>query len=114
MVWLQKTQTINDQVFHSSAIFASAPTDMVTTSRRATKANQPTGSEGNSSTALPLKAVIGAATSITGYVVQFVGLRSMHFSAFHRSACRSSHHGLTQGLGSSQFGSGPPLQTPSS
>ncbi|KAF4334970.1 ankyrin repeat [Fusarium beomiforme] len=106
MVWLQKTQTVSDQHFGSYAIFAADDRELITTSHRAIKGKEAkdaiNGSrEGVKCAKKPsadlkakakevlvkplshfgIKAVIGTATSLCGFIVQFIGLRGMHWSA---------------------------------
>lgn len=70
MVWLQKQGVVNDQSFGSFAIFANEAKSAITTSRRA-----------DVDPILEIKAVLGTTITLCGYVVQFVGLRGMHWSA---------------------------------
>ncbi|KAI3321405.1 hypothetical protein HD806DRAFT_523893 [Xylariaceae sp. AK1471] len=72
IVWLQKSETVNDQAFESFAVFPQVAQSIVMTSQREEKL---------SSKSEELKAVIGTAISVSGYVVQFVGLRGLHWSA---------------------------------
>ncbi|KAF9772568.1 hypothetical protein IL306_009724, partial [Fusarium sp. DS 682] len=106
MVWLQKTQTVSDQHFGSYAIFAADDRALITTSHRALKgkeANHATDGarEGGNCAKTPssvpeikakeftdkslshfgIEAVIGTAISLCGFIVQFIGLRGMHWSA---------------------------------
>lgn len=97
MVWLQKTQTVSDQHFGSYAIFAADDRKLITTSHRAIKgkdakcANDGSREGGKCAKTLStdpqdkakdiLKAVIGTAISLCGFIVQFIGLRGMHWSA---------------------------------
>ncbi|KAJ4016132.1 hypothetical protein NW758_015116 [Fusarium oxysporum] len=106
MVWLQKTQTVNDQHFGSYAIFAADDRELITTSHRAIKGKDANDAidgscEGGNCAKLPsedakskakevivkplsyfgIKAVIGTAISLCGFIVQFIGLRGMHWSA---------------------------------
>jgi ankyrin repeat protein len=73
VVWLQKTQTVSDQSFDSFAIFAEEKRILITTSQRADKKGQ--------QTVLQFKAVVGTMISLCGFVVQFIGLRGMPWSA---------------------------------
>ncbi|KAH6949228.1 hypothetical protein DER45DRAFT_96572 [Fusarium avenaceum] len=103
MVWLQKTQTVSDQHFGSYAIFAADDRELITTSHRAIKGKDAkNGSREGGTCAKTLsedpqdkakqisvkvlnrfgiKAVIGSAISLCGFIVQFIGLRGMHRSA---------------------------------
>ncbi|KAF4997934.1 hypothetical protein FDECE_11947 [Fusarium decemcellulare] len=89
MVWLQKAQTVNDQHFGSYAIFPTKDRGVITTSRRARK-DENTNSEDNGAgkqgegepgILLAIKAVTGTMVSLCGFIVQFIGLRGMHWSA---------------------------------
>ncbi|KAH6889235.1 hypothetical protein B0T10DRAFT_529280 [Thelonectria olida] len=68
LVWVQRSGTVNDQAFNSFAIFPTSPRGLVTTSKRLDLMN-------------PTKAVIATAVCLGGFIVQFVGLRGMHWSA---------------------------------
>ncbi|KIL85392.1 hypothetical protein FAVG1_11348 [Fusarium avenaceum] len=106
MVWLQKTQTVSDQHFGSYAIFAADDRKLITTSHRAIKgkdakhASDGSREGGNCAKTLSsdpqdkakeipvnilnrfgIKSVIGTAISLCGFIVQFIGLRGMHWSA---------------------------------
>ncbi|KAI6762512.1 hypothetical protein HG530_008492 [Fusarium avenaceum] len=106
MVWLQKTQTVSDQYFGSYAIFAADDRKLITTSHRAIKgkdakdasdgshkggncAKTPSADSQDKKREAPvklvdqfgIKAVIGTAISLCGFIVQFIGLRGMHWSA---------------------------------
>ncbi|POS73511.1 hypothetical protein DHEL01_v208097 [Diaporthe helianthi] len=70
LVWLQQTKTVNDQHFTSHAVWAPKHRQFVTVSSRET-ANK----------ILTLKTVAGTSISFCGYVIQFIGLRGMHWSA---------------------------------
>ncbi|KAF2187551.1 hypothetical protein K469DRAFT_628363, partial [Zopfia rhizophila CBS 207.26] len=82
VVWLQKSGTVNDQAFESFAIFSNDAQALVTTSQR----KEPDSSEnrpGTEKTAWgdEVKAVTATMVSICGFIVQFIGLRGMHWSA---------------------------------
>ncbi|MBE3042127.1 hypothetical protein IMZ48_06005 [Candidatus Bathyarchaeota archaeon] len=68
IVWLQRSGTVSDQAFESFGVFPTEPRNTIITSQRATKRKE-------------LFAVIGTAISLGGYIVQFIGLRGMHWSA---------------------------------
>ncbi|KAK3352190.1 ankyrin repeat-containing domain protein [Lasiosphaeria hispida] len=92
VVWLQGSGTVNDQAFKSFAIFPQDTQALVTTSSR-------TGEEhGQTEEAVPNTrapsaisereakflesiTVAGVLVSICGFVIQFTGLRGMHWSA---------------------------------
>ncbi|KAH7243933.1 hypothetical protein B0J15DRAFT_451668 [Fusarium solani] len=72
LVWLQQEKTVNDQDFDSFAIFTKDDRTVITTSRRL----------GNKhATVLAFKAGLGTLISLCGFIVQFTGLRGMHWSA---------------------------------
>ncbi|KAF1950249.1 hypothetical protein CC80DRAFT_520047 [Byssothecium circinans] len=73
LVWLQQTKTVNDQVFESFAIFSDDDRTVITTSRRATN------KQGHA-TVLAFKTVLGTMVGLCGFIVQFIGLRGMHWS----------------------------------
>lgn len=103
ILWLQKGEPVNDQVFHSYAIFAKGRRGHITTSRR----NVPSsGAEDDKApvamsrtrqnvavysrfwasaraifTSAEFWTSFGALVSLCGFVAQFVGLRGMHWSA---------------------------------
>ncbi|KAK5651448.1 hypothetical protein OQA88_12455 [Cercophora sp. LCS_1] len=68
IVWLQRSGTVNDQAFEPFAIFPESAQPLITTSRRAREPKY-------------VAATIGTIVSISGFATQFVGLRSMHWSA---------------------------------
>ncbi|KAK2031752.1 hypothetical protein LX32DRAFT_713082 [Colletotrichum zoysiae] len=102
MVWLQQTKTVSDQVFGSFAIYATEDQHFITTSRRTQKVKverpQPERDDGKhlpsddlnlgpatageaASLTLQVKTVLGTITALAGFVLQFVGLRGLHWSA---------------------------------
>lgn len=93
VVWLQKSGTVNDQSFDSFAVFPTVPLEVITTSERLpvrTPKSQGGWFKGlvhssfgifGAETRAEAVTVIGSVVSICGYVVQFVGLRGMHWSA---------------------------------
>lgn len=77
-IWLQRGATVNDQSFRPFAICARNSTQYYTTSRRRPK-------DGSwrilqSTSMLGVKAVVGTAISLSGFVTQFIGLRAIHWS----------------------------------
>ncbi|KAK5654663.1 hypothetical protein OQA88_6986 [Cercophora sp. LCS_1] len=72
MVYLQKAGTVGDQSFDSFAIFAKEAKSVIVTSRR---------NDETTTVVLETKTVIGMFLALSGFVVQFVGLRSMNWSA---------------------------------
>ncbi|KIL95639.1 hypothetical protein FAVG1_00377 [Fusarium avenaceum] len=109
-IWVQRQATVGDQVFKSFGIFSNTPRKEVLTSRRNTFSKTPNGvslvdrivivvsylplqivelfkrvldkktSSFTESSVQSSKTTLGAFLSISGYVVQFVGLRDMHWS----------------------------------
>lgn len=73
---IQKSRVINDQAFDSYAIIAEGPLDAIRTSRRQLPHKDSTS---NSSPLMRYFTVLGTVTSVTGFVLQFIGLRSMHW-----------------------------------
>ncbi|KAM0431394.1 hypothetical protein ACHAPT_005371 [Fusarium lateritium] len=72
LVWLQQQKTVSDQVFKSSALYAKDDRHVITTSTRAQH-------EGHQAI-LNLKTLLGTGVGLCGFVVQFVGLRGLHWS----------------------------------
>ncbi|EAQ91998.1 hypothetical protein CHGG_00233 [Chaetomium globosum CBS 148.51] len=89
VVWLQRSGTVNDQAFDSFAIFPAQSQAVITTSRRAPRRKLAllppwAKKKGTESTIIDVEhiaAVCGSLVGICGFIVQFVGLRSMHWSA---------------------------------
>lgn len=109
MVWLQQTKTVSDQVFGSFAIYAKDDQTFITTSRRSqqdeleqsqsatdkgehstsddldqtaiSRSNLPTTDGKSASITIQFKTVLGTMTTLAGFVLQFIGLRGLHWSA---------------------------------
>lgn len=88
VLWLQKSDVVNDQVFESYAIFAESPRKKLITSRRRTA--ETSSKYPKSSWIIKWSlwllssehlAIVGVLTSLVGFVSQFVGLRSLDWSA---------------------------------
>lgn len=81
IVWLQRSAITDDQVFDSFAIFPDSARTLITTSRRAitTEENGPAGQ--TQPNGLAVLTVLGTFSSISGFIVQFVGLRAMNWTA---------------------------------
>lgn len=77
ILWLQRGETVNDQVFHSHAIFAKDKKSVIMTSRRNDKVTDPTQLESHF---FEYGTIASALLSLVGFVVQFMGLRGMHWS----------------------------------
>lgn len=73
LVWVQKAKTVSDQLLGSFAVFATDEQTVITTSHR--------GGKENKAAILEPKTVIGTIVSLCGFVVQFIGLRGMDWSA---------------------------------
>ncbi|KHN95247.1 ankyrin repeat protein [Metarhizium album ARSEF 1941] len=70
LIWLQQTESVGEQWFQSFALSTGDNQAFITTSRRADKQSHAIK-----------KTVAGTAVSSCGFVVQFIGLRGMHWSA---------------------------------
>ncbi|KAF4460127.1 ankyrin repeat [Fusarium albosuccineum] len=109
LVWLQQEKTVSDQVFKSSALYAKNDRHIITTSVRhpdnedktawgrivefcfhalgciriilRQKKTADSKNPVRFRTVLNVKTVLGMVVSVSGFVVQFVGLRGMHWSA---------------------------------
>ncbi|KAF4333350.1 ankyrin repeat [Fusarium beomiforme] len=90
IVWLQRPGTVNDQTFESFAIYPESPQAVITTSRRASRTRSQ-GRETSSDKSWwervsgwefnEVLTLMGMFLSISGFIVQFVGLRAMHWTA---------------------------------
>ncbi|CAJ0547459.1 Ff.00g042130.m01.CDS01 [Fusarium sp. VM40] len=91
MIWLQQTKTVSDQVFDSHMVYAQDDRQTIITSRRSERHGNRQSTAGTTgghsaedddpSAALQFITICGAAVALCGFVVQFVGLRGMHWSA---------------------------------
>ena len=103
VLWLQRETKVSDQSFASFAIFSKARRTGVSTSSRAFQTTEtPSGSSQGSRDseskaesshrgshrtiktsrwALEVKTIIGTSVSLCGFLVQFTGMRGMHWSA---------------------------------
>ncbi|KAF4467779.1 ankyrin repeat [Fusarium albosuccineum] len=90
IIWLQQTKTVSDQLFDSYAMYAKDDRALVTISRRAIKGTALDSSIDDRKDAsghqdrtrvLLFQTVLGTMISLCGFVVQFIGLRGMHWSA---------------------------------
>lgn len=80
MIWLQQETTVSDQLFSSVALFPPQTSKVVTTSSRVLTEN-PTEHGMLQKTIIETKAIIGTAVALLGFIIQFIGLRGMHWSA---------------------------------
>lgn len=76
-LWLQKGETVNDQVFNSYAIFTKEGQTEITTSRRNDKVADPNKTETH---IFEYTTTAAAFLSLIGFIFQFMGLRGMHWS----------------------------------
>lgn len=76
ILWLQKGETVNDQVFNSYAIFTKTPRLHVLTSRR----DQRLSNDGIESDFFATATIAATLFSIAGFIVQFMGIRGMHWT----------------------------------
>ncbi|KAH0561959.1 hypothetical protein GP486_003336 [Trichoglossum hirsutum] len=84
ILWVQKRQTVNDQSFDSALIIARGARSVITTSRRSGENSSEKSNENRKqvgSTASGILATTGTLISLIGFIVQFIGLRGMHWSA---------------------------------
>jgi len=86
ILWLQKSATVNDQLFGSYALFADKERNTLTTSRRRTYTpfSKPSSSAKYTfAAALSFQnlTIVGSFISLAGFVTQFVGIRALHWSA---------------------------------
>jgi hypothetical protein len=84
---LQKGDIINDQTFDSFALITNDPVNEVRTSRRR---HGDKTAESRFAVLMKFSATLGTATSIVGFIMQFMGLRGMHW--YHNS---QQHHSTT-------------------
>lgn len=88
LAWIQRGKVVNDQTFHSYAIFAREPRDSVLTSRRLEKRagsdgkpRNPGNFRGKHLLYLQTHTMVSSVVTIVGFVLQFSGLRMMSWSA---------------------------------
>lgn len=90
ILWLQKKATVSDQSFDSYAIFVKEKSKNISTSRRRVRTDldredtckEDQGHKGDAAPfASEIIAILGVFIGFCGFVVQFVGLRAMHWSA---------------------------------
>ena len=91
IIWLQQAKTISDQIFESCMFYAKDDLQTFITSRRGPGLHKSasTAIEGSSgapdphgpSAFLQLVTMSGTAVALCGFVLQFIGLRGMHWSA---------------------------------
>ncbi|KAK3358060.1 hypothetical protein B0T25DRAFT_517382 [Lasiosphaeria hispida] len=86
VIWLQRSGTVNDQVFKPFAIFPRNAQALITTSHRVSRGRSRDGETDTAAPGIGAKfqesiTTAGVLLSICGFVVQFTGLRGMHWSA---------------------------------
>ncbi|RYP91054.1 hypothetical protein DL770_002827 [Monosporascus sp. CRB-9-2] len=94
VIWLQRSGIVNDQAFKSFAIFPSSAQALVTTSQRLKDPGEEDSGQEDPGQEDPgqedpvqedpvqeIVAVTATMISICGFIVQFTGLRGMHWSA---------------------------------
>ncbi|KAG0133680.1 hypothetical protein HOY82DRAFT_255446 [Tuber indicum] len=86
ILWLQKSATVNDQLFGSYALFADEERNKLTTSRRRTytpssKPSSPSKYAFAAALSFQNLTIVGSFISLVGFVTQFVGIRALHWSA---------------------------------
>ncbi|KAM0433476.1 hypothetical protein ACHAPT_004356 [Fusarium lateritium] len=72
VVWIQQKQTVGDRVFEPFATFPGSPRDMVSMSHRCDASHAQT---------LGPLTVVGIFIGLTGFFIQFIGLRAMNSAA---------------------------------
>ncbi|KAJ3464737.1 hypothetical protein MRS44_009523 [Fusarium solani] len=72
VIWIQQKQTVGDQVFEPYATFPDSPRDIISMSRRC---------NASQAQALGPLAIIGVLFGLSGFIVQFIGLRAMNSAA---------------------------------
>ncbi|KAG0636074.1 hypothetical protein HOY80DRAFT_1090205 [Tuber brumale] len=85
ILWLQKSARVNDQLFGSYALFGDRERKKLITSRRRPYASPQSTRRAKRVLDITLSlsnlAIAGSFVSISGFVIQFVGIRSLHWSA---------------------------------
>jgi hypothetical protein len=79
VVWLQRNQTVNDQVFSARAFIINDDTSSNRQKTQCIRTSQRTSQRNG--TVFHIKTLIGTVVSLVGFVLQFVGLRGLHWSA---------------------------------
>ncbi|KAL0938064.1 ankyrin repeat protein [Colletotrichum truncatum] len=90
LIWLQRTKTVSDQIFGSFALFAMGERQLILTSCRSHRLT-----EEDERWKLGVKTLVGTILGLCGYIVQFIGLRGMHWSV---SVCQLGATLLMVGL----------------
>ncbi|KAK1479441.1 hypothetical protein CABS01_14540 [Colletotrichum abscissum] len=93
LVWLQQTKTVSDQVFDSFAIYAKTKRPFIITSERRRDERKPpapsldqevmpaiTPVNEKPGISIEMENSIGTVVSLCGYIVQFCGMRGLHWS----------------------------------
>lgn len=79
ILWVQKAATVNDQVFDSYATFAKDNRRLITTSRRNNQLFD-SQEDGSGQGGFEYATVAAVLLSFFGFMVQFIGLRGMHWT----------------------------------
>ncbi|KAK3291041.1 uncharacterized protein B0H64DRAFT_349835, partial [Chaetomium fimeti] len=82
VVWLQRSGIVNDQRFESFAIFPTKAQRVITTSQRTQQGRNQNQTSQQASVGINVEVttVVAVATTMCGFVVQFVGLRGMNWT----------------------------------
>ncbi|KAG0135860.1 hypothetical protein HOY82DRAFT_115539 [Tuber indicum] len=85
ILWLQKGDRVNDQLFKSYALFGDKERNSLIASRRRPYTSRQTSSRAkhvlDMTLSLGTLAIAGSLVGIAGFVIQFVGIRALHWSA---------------------------------
>ncbi|KAK4171560.1 hypothetical protein QBC36DRAFT_391045 [Triangularia setosa] len=81
LLWIQRAATVNDQAFGSFALFVDKDPFVLKTSRRANTVGARTKTNEGLKAFRQTETTIAVAIGLVGFVVQFVGLRGMSWSA---------------------------------
>ncbi|KAG0636075.1 hypothetical protein HOY80DRAFT_1090207 [Tuber brumale] len=85
ILWLQKGDRVNDQLFKSYALFGDRERKKLIASRRRPNASPKTSTRAkrvlDKILSLSTLAIAGSFVGIAGFVIQFVGIRALHWSA---------------------------------
>lgn len=86
LLWLQRKATVSDQSFDSYLIFPKDKSKFIRTSRRDSRDDDGRGRDetldtDNSSLAPEVITIFAVFISFCGFIIQFIGLRAMHWSA---------------------------------
>jgi ankyrin repeat protein len=74
VIWLQQCGIVNDQIFESWAIYPAVQRTVITSSRSVRDEDE------GMPPALQVKAAVATVAALLGFLMQFVGLRALHWS----------------------------------